>query len=130
MDSQKSQLPDTHEWERVLWKKQPYPDNYIPPESFLASLERNRKFSGEKKAPSLILSLFSQLQAVYILAASVAFLCDNPAYLHDIYFSFYLRPTQGTIARSTDCDMGVSRMLSNRICHLGASWLYRNQLVR
>ncbi|KAI0651843.1 phosphatidylinositol N-acetylglucosaminyltransferase [Trametes meyenii] len=30
------------EWERVLWKKKPYPDNYVP-RSFLASLSRNRK---------------------------------------------------------------------------------------
>lgn len=31
------------EWERVLWKKKPYPDNYVP-RSFLASLSRNREF--------------------------------------------------------------------------------------
>lgn len=28
------------EWEKVLWKKQPFPDNYIP-DSFLSSLRRN-----------------------------------------------------------------------------------------
>jgi phosphatidylinositol glycan class C protein len=27
-------------WQRVLWKAQPFPDNYIPP-SFLSSLRRN-----------------------------------------------------------------------------------------
>ncbi|KAI0068362.1 phosphatidylinositol N-acetylglucosaminyltransferase [Artomyces pyxidatus] len=27
-------------WERVLWKQQPYPDNYVPP-SFLSSLSKN-----------------------------------------------------------------------------------------
>ncbi|OCB84632.1 phosphatidylinositol N-acetylglucosaminyltransferase [Sanghuangporus baumii] len=31
------------EWEKVLWKKQPYPDNYIP-DSFLSSLRRNANF--------------------------------------------------------------------------------------
>ncbi|KAI0735178.1 phosphatidylinositol N-acetylglucosaminyltransferase [Earliella scabrosa] len=31
------------EWERVLWKKKPYPDNYVP-RSFLASLSKNPNF--------------------------------------------------------------------------------------
>ncbi|KAM5536175.1 hypothetical protein V8D89_010074 [Ganoderma adspersum] len=31
------------EWQRVLWKKKPYPDNYVP-RSFLASLSRNPNF--------------------------------------------------------------------------------------
>lgn len=29
------------EWERVLWKKKPYPDNYVP-KTFLSSLSKNR----------------------------------------------------------------------------------------
>jgi phosphatidylinositol glycan class C protein len=32
-------------WEKVLWKSQPYPDNYIHPDTFLSSLRRNRTFS-------------------------------------------------------------------------------------
>ncbi len=32
------------EWERVLWQKKPYPDNYVP-RSFLASLSKNRKYA-------------------------------------------------------------------------------------
>jgi len=28
------------EWEKVLWKTQSYPDNYIPERYFLASLRR------------------------------------------------------------------------------------------
>lgn len=31
------------EWERVLWKKKPYPDNYVP-ETFLSSLSKNANF--------------------------------------------------------------------------------------
>ncbi|KAH9937677.1 phosphatidylinositol N-acetylglucosaminyltransferase [Fomitopsis serialis] len=31
------------EWERVLWKKKTYPDNYVP-ETFLSSLSRNANF--------------------------------------------------------------------------------------
>ncbi|EUC65037.1 phosphatidylinositol N-acetylglucosaminyltransferase subunit C [Rhizoctonia solani AG-3 Rhs1AP] len=29
-----------HEWQKILWKKQPFPDNHLPP-SFLSSLQRN-----------------------------------------------------------------------------------------
>jgi hypothetical protein len=29
------------EWERVLWRPQPFPDNYVPP-TFLAALSKNR----------------------------------------------------------------------------------------
>ena len=33
-----------HNWEKVLWKRQTYyPDNYVPPKLFLASLQRNRE---------------------------------------------------------------------------------------
>ena len=32
----------TVEWERVLWKRQPFPDNYVP-RSFLSSLSTNGK---------------------------------------------------------------------------------------
>lgn len=32
---------DGPEWERVLWRPQPFPDNYVPP-TFLAALSKNR----------------------------------------------------------------------------------------
>ncbi|KAI6153576.1 phosphatidylinositol N-acetylglucosaminyltransferase [Pisolithus tinctorius] len=32
-------------WKRILWQRQPYPDNYIPADSFLASLRRNPNFT-------------------------------------------------------------------------------------
>ncbi|KAL1738292.1 phosphatidylinositol N-acetylglucosaminyltransferase subunit C [Schizophyllum fasciatum] len=31
-------------WEKVLWKQQPYPDNYIPEGLFLSSLRKNPNF--------------------------------------------------------------------------------------
>lgn len=31
------------EWQKALWKIQPYPDNYIPERYFLSSLRKNRK---------------------------------------------------------------------------------------
>ena len=33
--------PDRTEWERVLWRLQPFADNYVPP-TFLAGLSKNR----------------------------------------------------------------------------------------
>jgi len=41
----------TVEWERVLWKSQPYPDNYIPPKTFLSSLRRNREHDSFRNVP-------------------------------------------------------------------------------
>ncbi|KAL4070954.1 phosphatidylinositol N-acetylglucosaminyltransferase [Scleroderma citrinum] len=32
-------------WKKFLWQRQPYPDNYIPPDSFLSSLRRNPNFT-------------------------------------------------------------------------------------
>lgn len=32
---------DAPEWERVLWRPQPFPDNYVPP-TFLSALSENR----------------------------------------------------------------------------------------
>lgn len=28
------------EWQKILWKQQPFPDNYVP-DSFLSSLRKN-----------------------------------------------------------------------------------------
>ena len=48
-----------HEWKRVLWKTQPYLDNYVPREVFLASLQRNGKsqvpFQGRTRVLTLTL---------------------------------------------------------------------------
>jgi len=38
--------PDlTVQWKRVLWERCPYPDNFIPPDSFLSALRRNPNFT-------------------------------------------------------------------------------------
>ena len=42
MAGQSTKFPaDEKDWERVLWKRLPYPDNYVPPTHFLASLRKN-----------------------------------------------------------------------------------------
>lgn len=40
-----SNLEGEAEWEKALWKLQPFPDNYIPPNAFLSALRRNRTHS-------------------------------------------------------------------------------------
>ncbi|KAF8140246.1 phosphatidylinositol N-acetylglucosaminyltransferase [Boletus edulis] len=38
--------PDTAvQWRKVLWERCPYPDNFIPPDSFLSALRRNPNFT-------------------------------------------------------------------------------------
>lgn len=34
--------PEPPQWERVLWRQQPFPDNYVPP-TFLAELDALRE---------------------------------------------------------------------------------------
>lgn len=43
------------QWERVLWKKKPYPDNYVP-RLFLASLSRNRGFNAQVMSEDVFLT--------------------------------------------------------------------------
>lgn len=52
-------------WEKVLWKPQPYPDNYIPPD-FLSSLRRNTNVKQYKYLP-LVLSTCAVTQHLAII---------------------------------------------------------------
>jgi hypothetical protein len=36
--------PTDPDWERVLWKRQKYCDNFVPPDKFLSSLRKNQNF--------------------------------------------------------------------------------------
>ncbi|KDQ13136.1 hypothetical protein BOTBODRAFT_111897 [Botryobasidium botryosum FD-172 SS1] len=59
------------EWERVLWKKQAYADNYIPP-SFLSSLRRNANVHPYTYAPLVLAScaIIQHISAVFILLSA------------------------------------------------------------
>ncbi|KAI0724545.1 phosphatidylinositol N-acetylglucosaminyltransferase [Cerioporus squamosus] len=58
------------EWERVLWKKKPYPDNYVP-RSFLASLSRNPNFRPYTYRHLVILScpISQHLASIFVFLA-------------------------------------------------------------
>jgi len=43
-------------WKKVLWERQPFPDNYIHPHSFLSSLRRNPNFKPYTYWPLVLLS--------------------------------------------------------------------------
>jgi len=60
------------DWEKVLWKDQGYPDNYIPPDSFLSSLRKNPNFRPYTYWTLFLLSLpISQHLAVIFIFLSI-----------------------------------------------------------
>ncbi|KAI0825144.1 phosphatidylinositol N-acetylglucosaminyltransferase [Trametes gibbosa] len=58
------------EWERVLWKKKSYPDNYVP-RSFLSSLSRNPNFTPYTYRHLVILScpISQHLASIFLFLA-------------------------------------------------------------
>ncbi|KIJ68432.1 hypothetical protein HYDPIDRAFT_173158 [Hydnomerulius pinastri MD-312] len=58
-------------WKKVLWQKQPYPDNFIPPNSFLSSLRRNPNFTPYTYWPLVFLccAITQHLGAVFTFLA-------------------------------------------------------------
>ncbi|KAL1951953.1 hypothetical protein VTO73DRAFT_1102 [Trametes versicolor] len=58
------------QWERVLWKEKPYPDNYVP-RSFLSSLSRNPNFKPYTYWHLVILScpISQHLASVFVFLA-------------------------------------------------------------
>ncbi|KAF9569598.1 phosphatidylinositol N-acetylglucosaminyltransferase [Agrocybe pediades] len=60
-----------HDWEKVLWKRQPYPDNYVPPSAFLASLRKNPNFRPYSYWPLVVLacSITQHLAIIFIFLA-------------------------------------------------------------
>lgn len=59
------------DWEKVLWRRQSYPDNYVPPRLFLASLQRNPNFRPYSYWPLVILScsITQHLAIIFIFLA-------------------------------------------------------------
>ncbi|KAH9898409.1 phosphatidylinositol N-acetylglucosaminyltransferase [Cubamyces lactineus] len=58
------------EWERVLWQRKPYPDNYVP-RSFLSSLSRNPNFRPYTYWQLVILScpISQHLASIFVFLA-------------------------------------------------------------
>ncbi|KIY52749.1 phosphatidylinositol N-acetylglucosaminyltransferase [Fistulina hepatica ATCC 64428] len=55
-------------WEKVLWKEQPYPDDYVPERLFLSSLRKNPNFKPYTYWPLVLLSgaISQHLASVFI----------------------------------------------------------------
>ncbi|KAG8929769.1 hypothetical protein FRC03_009257 [Tulasnella sp. 419] len=58
-------------WEKVLWKKQPFPDNYVPP-SFLSSLKRNSNVRSYSYLPLVCVAfaVTQHLSTIFILIST------------------------------------------------------------
>ncbi|KAH7930989.1 phosphatidylinositol N-acetylglucosaminyltransferase [Leucogyrophana mollusca] len=59
------------QWEKALWKTQPHPDNYIPPDSFLSSLRKNPNFKPYTYWPLVLLScaITQHIATIFIFIA-------------------------------------------------------------
>ncbi|KAF9526444.1 phosphatidylinositol N-acetylglucosaminyltransferase subunit C [Crepidotus variabilis] len=66
-------------WGKVLWKQQKYPDNYVPPRLFLASLQRNPNFRPYTYWPLVILScsITQHLATIFIFLSVFVRLKEN-----------------------------------------------------
>ncbi|EAU91169.2 pig-C [Coprinopsis cinerea okayama7 len=58
-------------WSKALWKSQPYPDDYVPPDVFLASLQRNPHFKPYTYWPLVILTctITQHVSVIFIFVA-------------------------------------------------------------
>ncbi|THH16996.1 hypothetical protein EW146_g3734 [Bondarzewia mesenterica] len=67
-----------HQWEKVLWKRQPYPDNHVP-NSFLSSLRRNPNFRPYTYWPLVLGScaITQHLSAIFIFIVVFVRLLDH-----------------------------------------------------
>src|SRR5258707_3926952 len=82
------------ELERVLWRLQPFPDNYIP-QTFLAGLSKNRNQCFLKSLSRIAESLrfYSKCTSVSILATDAGCMHCLPTPLHHLHlFGRLYRP--------------------------------------
>ncbi|EJD03912.1 phosphatidylinositol N-acetylglucosaminyltransferase [Fomitiporia mediterranea MF3/22] len=66
------------EWQKLLWRKQPYPDNYIP-DSFLSSLRRNANFCPYTYWPLVLAActIAQHVSSIFIFLVTFVHLYDE-----------------------------------------------------
>ncbi|KAH9993501.1 phosphatidylinositol N-acetylglucosaminyltransferase subunit C [Russula compacta] len=69
---------DGPKWERVLWRLQPFPDNYVPP-TFLAGLSKNPKVLPYQYWPLMLgaCTISQHLSVIFIFLAVFTRLLDH-----------------------------------------------------
>lgn len=83
----------TREWEKVLWKTQPYPDNHIPERYFLESLRKNRESGRTPSGEFLIPLIYSKLQTLHLLAAGSCLMRHHSTPRDDVHLHRRFRKT-------------------------------------
>lgn len=71
-------VDNAREWERVLWRTQPFPDNYVPP-SFLSALSKNPNVLPYRYWPLVLgaCSISQNLSIVFVFLAVFTRLLDH-----------------------------------------------------
>ncbi|KAF8591843.1 phosphatidylinositol N-acetylglucosaminyltransferase [Ramaria rubella] len=87
-------MSSSEPWQRVLWKRQPYPDNYVPP-SFLSDLRRNTNFQPYTYGPIVLAScmITQHVSTIFIFLAIFARLHSgslDPRLLVGVAVCFYI----------------------------------------
>ncbi|KAN0100634.1 Phosphatidylinositol N-acetylglucosaminyltransferase subunit C [Tylopilus felleus] len=70
-DNAHSRIPLQPGWRRVLWDRCPYPDNFIPPDSFLSALRKNPNFTPYSYWPLVFMccAITQHLGTVFVFLA-------------------------------------------------------------
>jgi hypothetical protein len=107
------------QWKRVLWKTQPYRDNHVPREVFLASLQRNgesQAFQQRRSRTHLFLVQlspnYSPLSAVCILAVGDFGLHYHAARVCDSGVPGYICAVERALAGSSNAYFNMRSLLS------------------
>ena len=114
------------QWQRVLWKRQPYPDNYVAP-FFLDGLRRNRACPAETapREDVALTAVFpsSQLPPIQLRTRRASILQHHTTRIHHLHLYLRVRAAAQRLARPPSSGRrgrlllrrGVHRVGSRRV---------------
>ena len=111
------------EWERVLWKKKPYPDNYVPRPRFLEFLKTNGAVGIYRWSGGYLIVCFPypyrQLRTPSLWPPCYCGIGDSTTYCHNIRIHFRLHTHKRAILGSTHAHLGGCSYLLDWVHFLG-----------